>query len=204
MLDVYARSFSERWVRPTAGWLGRHGISPNAITAAGIVTSALSGAAILEARLRLGLALLVLTGVLDLLDGAVARSLNAPTRRGAFLDSVSDRVTEIFVFGGLAGQQLIAGSSLGAGLAVGALVVGMQVSYIRARAQSLGADARASIAGRGERLVGLGVALVFPAYTRPILAALVVLSTITVFQRVAEGWRRLGEPERPTDRAGEP
>jgi CDP-diacylglycerol---glycerol-3-phosphate 3-phosphatidyltransferase len=182
-------------VEPTARFLLRLGITPNAVTVAGTV-GCVFGALFFGARGYLVTGALVVTffALTDVLDGTMARILLAEGRGGgkfgALLDSSMDRIADAAVFGAviyyLHGQDDPYGGMIAA---IICLAFGQVVSYVKARAQSLGLDADVGIAERLERLLivgvggivsGLGADWGLPAA----LWILAVLSVITVFQRL--------------------
>ena len=184
-----------RLVGPLARAFIRAGIRPNVITTIGTLIVVGSGVAFGFGEIRLGGALLLASGVFDILDGQVARQGGMMTTFGAFYDSTLDRVGESAVFAGLAiyferggvpeGRQTAA-----LGIALGALAMSMLVSYARARAEGLGLECTVGIAPRAERIVLLGVpALLFGPGPNGMLlfwivAILAVAATVTVVQRV--------------------
>ncbi|MDH5508678.1 MAG: CDP-alcohol phosphatidyltransferase family protein, partial [Anaerolineae bacterium] len=136
-----------------------------------------------QGRLSLGGLLIMLMGPIDALDGPVARVRGEPEDFGAFVDSVSDRYSELMIFAGLLWyflQQGNWGASMLVFLAAGGSVL---VSYVRARAQSLGFDAKVGILTRVERFLVIGPALLLNI---PIIGVGIVAigANITALQRV--------------------
>jgi CDP-diacylglycerol---glycerol-3-phosphate 3-phosphatidyltransferase len=182
---------------PVARGLIRGGVNPNTLTTVGTLIVVASGVAFGFGAIRLGGALLLLSGIFDILDGQVARQGGKITTFGAFYDSTLDRVGEGAVFTGLI-FYFLTGPLPGdlkvraIGVALLALVSSLLVSYARARAESLGVECKVGIAARAERILLLGVpALLFGAGPwRPgvllfwIVTALALVSAITVVQRV--------------------
>ena len=184
-------------IGPLARLLIKSGVHPNAITTVGTVVVIVSGVAFGVGAIRWGGLLLLLSGILDLLDGQVARQGGKITTFGAFYDSTLDRIGEGAVFSGLifyflSGPlpSILKTRAVVAGLV--ALVASFLVSYTRARAEALGVENRVGIAARAERILLLGLpALVLGAGPgRPgvvlfwIVAVLAFVSAITVIQRV--------------------
>jgi len=147
-------------VTPIAAMAGRLGLTPNALTVIGFLIS--TGAAVAAgAQAWLAAAALVLIGgSFDMLDGALARVQNRVTRFGAFLDSTLDRWGEGVVYIGIVAGASAAGFVAGAVLAAAAAVSSFQVSYTRAKAESLRLHGEVGIAPRAERLVLLTGGLV--------------------------------------------
>src|SRR5215207_5902561 len=101
--------FDGRWrkplddgLRPVGAAMKRTGISADLVTMVGVVMAGFCALAVGAGHFRLGLLLLALTGVPDALDGAVAKASGTTSTRGAYIDSVSDRLTDALLFGGVA------------------------------------------------------------------------------------------------------
>lgn len=102
MFDGRWRSTFETGLRPVGQQIRRTGITANHLTATGLVMAAAAAVAIANGYLRTGLLLLVLTALPDVLDGAVAKASGTASPRGAFFDSVCDRVSDALLLGGIA------------------------------------------------------------------------------------------------------
>lgn len=166
----------------------RAGFRPWHLTLLALATNAWVGVLLLRGdRLVPGL-LLIPAGLLDVLDGAVARLRQEESRFGAFLDSVLDRVSDLILFGclywSLAGQ----GRRLEAGLALATMVVALSVSHIRAEAEAAGVSLSEGFFQRLERYVAMMIGLPVPGALLPALAVLTALGGVTVLQR---GWTAL-------------
>lgn len=178
---------------PIATGLGRLGLSPNALTLIGFVgTCAAAGAA--ARQWWLAAAILVLAfGIFDLFDGTLARATGRATKLGAFLDSTFDRAGEAIVYVGIVAGCLDAGFTLGAILAPAAMGTAFMVSYVRAKAESLGfasgtGMANVGLAPREVRIVILVVGLLVAAAgslggLAIALATIAVLAAFTTIQR---------------------
>lgn len=197
MLDGRWRSSFEKGLRPVGANLRRTGITADHLTALGGLMSVGAAVAIGAGQLRLGFALLVLTAVPDVLDGAVAKASGTASPRGAFFDSVMDRVSDAFLLGGVA--WYLAGSRGGYWpmLPLAVLGASLLISYERAKAESLGFDAKGGLMERAERLVALAVGLLFDALLIPILWLMLVLTVVTAAQRFVKVWNQ-ASAERPT------
>jgi CDP-diacylglycerol--glycerol-3-phosphate 3-phosphatidyltransferase len=163
----------------------RAGFRPWQLSVLALVTNAWVGVLLLRGdRLVPGL-LLIPAGLLDVLDGAVARLRGEDSRFGAFLDSVLDRVSDVILFGclywSLAGQ----GDELQAALALATMVIALSVSHIRAEAEAAGVPLSEGYFQRLERYVAMMIGLPIPHALLPALAILTVLGAVTVVQR---GW----------------
>jgi CDP-diacylglycerol---glycerol-3-phosphate 3-phosphatidyltransferase len=186
------RAFWTMLLTPIARFLLRVGVGPDLVTLVGTV-GVVAGALIFFPRGQLLVGVLVITAFVfsDLLDGTMARMSGTTSRWGAFLDSTLDRFGDAAVFGGLVMYYAGPGeSNLFAALALYCLVMGSVTSYARARAESLGMEAKVGVAERADRLVAIlvmtGLSDIFdvPVLIPITLAVLAVASTITVVQRV--------------------
>jgi CDP-diacylglycerol--glycerol-3-phosphate 3-phosphatidyltransferase len=146
-------------VTPVAGFAGKVGLTPNSLTVLGFLIS-IAAAVAAGGQLWLVAAVLVIVGgSFDLLDGGLARLQNRVTRFGAFLDSTLDRWGEGVVYIGIVAGTSTAGFVAGAALAAAAAVSSFQVSYTRAKAESLDLHGEVGVAPRAERLVLLTLGL---------------------------------------------
>jgi CDP-diacylglycerol--glycerol-3-phosphate 3-phosphatidyltransferase len=120
---------------------------------------------------------------IDALDGTMARLRNEPTRFGGFVDSVTDRYSELLIFGGLLYHFSVQDSNTGVILAFLAAAGSLMVSYTRARAEALNYDAKIGILTRVERYIVLipGLVFNFPLIALWILA---ILTNFTAWQRI--------------------
>lgn len=191
MFDGQFRSQAEVQLRPVGSRLRDAGITADHLTVVGVVMAAATGLAIANGALRLALLLLVLCAVPDVLDGAVAKASGTASARGAFFDSVCDRVSDSFLLGGMAWYL---SSQPGAGriavLPLTVLALSLIISYERAKADALGFDARGGLMERAERLIGIGLALLFSPAMIAILWVMLALSTVTAVQRFVKVWRQ--------------
>ncbi len=180
-------------------FLARHGVTADQVTLAGLVMAAATGAVIALGYLWGGVALVAVGGLMDTLDGSVAKAAGSSSRRGAFLDSVSDRVADGFMFGGLAWYLAAGRTPVYAILPFAILAVGNVISYERAKAELLGWEAKGGLMERAERLIFLAIALLFNVVLIPLLLALLALCIFTALQRFLKIWRQAtaelrGEP----------
>jgi CDP-diacylglycerol--glycerol-3-phosphate 3-phosphatidyltransferase len=200
MFDGRWRRGVERGLEPVGTSLRRTGISADLLTAAGLVLATAAAIAIGAGWLGVGVVLLVAAALPDLLDGAVAKASGTASRRGAFFDSVADRVSDSLVLGGVAWYLATSRpESRVVVLAVAVLAASSLISYQRAKAESLGLDARGGLMERAERIIALAVGLAFSALLVPVLWAMLVLTSVTAIQRFVKVWRQASTP-RATDR----
>ena len=198
MLERFRQFWTNVWA-PLGNLFLRMGISPNTVTFVGTL-GVVAGAVIFFPRGDLLVGVLVITAFVfsDILDGYMARSSGQVSKFGAFWDSTLDRIGDAAIFGGLAMYYAGPGDNdWFAALAIYCLSMGSITSYARARAESLGMQAKVGIAERADRLVAILVMTGLADLLRtfgvdgkvmwliPVtLGVLAVASTVTVFQRV--------------------
>ncbi|WP_296138452.1 phosphatidylinositol phosphate synthase [uncultured Tessaracoccus sp.] len=185
------RGLQTRMLGPLGARLTRRGVSPDAITWLGGVGVTLAAILCFPAgRLWQGALAVAALATLDMLDGHVARALPGRDHRyGAFLDASLDRVADAGVLGGLAWHLgLVRGAEWAAG-AVVALVAAQCTSYVKARAEAVGATADVGVVTRADRialacagafLAGVGV----PWALETVVVVLTVGGVVSVVQRV--------------------
>ena len=191
MLERFRQFWTHVW-SPVGDFLLRRGVSPNAVTLVGTL-GVVAGAVVCfpQGWLLAGVLVISLFVFSDMLDGYMARTSGQVSPFGSFLDSTLDRIGDAAIFGGLAMYYVGPGDNRWwAALAVYCLSMGSVTSYARAKAESLGMQAKVGIAERADRLVavllmtGLSDLLDVPALIPVMLGALAVASTVTVLQRV--------------------
>jgi len=190
MLDGRFRAPVDRVVRPLGTLLNKTRLSPDQLTAMGLVLGIAAAVAVASGRLLLGVALVALAGLPDLLDGALAQASGTSSERGAFFDSTVDRVTDAFLFGGIAWYFARTESALLVMLPFAVASVAQLISYQRAKAESLGLDAKGGLMERAERVVLLCIGLAVPVVLIPVLWIMLVLSSVTAVQRFVKVWRQ--------------
>jgi CDP-diacylglycerol--glycerol-3-phosphate 3-phosphatidyltransferase len=197
MFDGRWRTTFESGLKPLGENIRRTGITANQLTTTGLVMAVGASLAIANGWMSAGVLLLFLTAVPDVLDGAVAKASGTASPRGAFFDSVVDRVSDALLLGGVAWYL---SSTHGGHIAVLPLAVAaasMLVSYERARAESLHFDARGGLMERAERLLFLGFGLLFASLLIPVLWVMLVLTLFTAGQRFVRVWRQASAPAPP-------
>jgi CDP-diacylglycerol--glycerol-3-phosphate 3-phosphatidyltransferase len=196
MFDGNWRTTVDKGLMPIGHSLRRTGITADVITVIGIAMASVAAVTIGAGYLRVGFLFLLLTGIPDALDGAVARASGTGSDRGAFFDSVSDRLTDGLLFGGV--TWYLASNEPGRIMMLPVAIMGlaMFISYQRAKAESLGFDAKGGIMERAERIIVLALALLFSELLIPILWVMLVLTAITAVQRFVKVWRQASQ-DRP-------
>jgi CDP-diacylglycerol--glycerol-3-phosphate 3-phosphatidyltransferase len=206
MLERF-RQFWTNVFKPISQLLMRLGVSPDAVTIVGTL-GVVAGALVFYPRgqLLLGTVVITLFVFSDMIDGYMARTLGTSSKWGSFLDSTLDRLGDAAIFSGLAIWLYRGGKDpLLADVALWALVMGSVTSYARAKAESLGMQAKGGIAERSDRLVavlvmtGLSGLLNLPFLLTLVLWVVAAASTVTVFQRILLVRRQaLADPALPS------
>src|SRR3989475_10348550 len=186
----------EAWVRRHAealmSALGRLPVTPNQITVVGTALTFVAAVLTALGLLTWGGIVLAFAGTFDILDGALARSTRRSYPYGAFLDSTLDRYSEGAMYLGLVAYFATAGGPLQKWLVVatGAALAGsFLVSYVRARAQSLGFTCETGLFARPERVVVTVIGLVFGGFVlTAVVFLLAILTNLTALQRIREVW----------------
>ncbi|HKW08619.1 MAG TPA: CDP-alcohol phosphatidyltransferase family protein [Candidatus Dormibacteraeota bacterium] len=186
----------EAWVRRHAealiAALGRSPLTPNQVTVVGLALTFFASGLVAFGQLRWAGIVLIFAGTCDILDGALARTTNAAYPYGAFLDSTLDRYSEGAVYLGLAAYFVTIGGPLQRWLVLAtlaALAGSFLVSYVRARAQSLGFTCKSGLFQRPERVVVTVIGLLIGG---PVLYVVVfllaIVTNVTALQRIREVW----------------
>jgi CDP-diacylglycerol--glycerol-3-phosphate 3-phosphatidyltransferase len=209
---------------PIAVGIGRLGLTPNHLTFIGFAIAIAAAIAISQQLWLVGAVLLIVGGVFDLFDGALARATGQASRLGAFMDSVFDRAGEGVIYVGIAAACAAVDFDAGTVLAASAMAAAFMVSYVRAKSESLGYTpgsrmASIGLAPREVRIVLLTVGLLLTGMTggiafvetgqlilgdswflgRPVLAAglslITILAAITAIQRIVHVVRQSSNKE---------
>ena len=166
------------------------GFSPSGLTVIGVLVACVAAALIARGMLAAGGVVVLVAGIFDMFDGAVARMTNRATKFGALFDSVMDRVSEAVVLLGLLWFYLEDGEQLGAMLVYVSIVGSTMVSYVRARAEGLGIECKGGLMQRPERVASLGIGIIVGQWWEPavliVLGVIAVLTVVTTVQRVVE------------------
>lgn len=201
MFDGNLRAQVDRGVQPIGAGLVSIGVTADMVTLLGIAMSAAAAVVIGSGSLGWGLVLMIATGLPDLLDGAVAKAAGTSSTRGAYFDSVSDRLTDILLFSGVAWYLSVSREGQIHMLPVAVMGLAIMISYQRAKAESLGFDAKGGLMERAERFIALGVGLLFGIFDDRLLIAVLwimfALTAITALQRFFKVWKQ-ASVDRPT------
>jgi CDP-diacylglycerol--glycerol-3-phosphate 3-phosphatidyltransferase len=190
VFDGRFRGPIDKAVKPIGDGLRRTKLTPDHLTIAGLVLGAAAAVAIGLGYLPLGLLLVVMAALPDLLDGALAKASGAASQRGAFFDSTVDRITDALLFGGVAWYLASEYSAHMALLPYALLASSSLISYQRAKAESLGLNAKGGLMERAERVVLLCIGLLFEPLLVPVLWVMLALTIVTAIQRFVKVWRQ--------------
>jgi CDP-diacylglycerol--glycerol-3-phosphate 3-phosphatidyltransferase len=188
LIDI-RRNLAYRITNPIVRILSKSGITPNALTIINLALNIVAAYVIATGHFLFGGVLVLVSGLFDLLDGALARFTKQTTRFGAILDSTVDRISEAATLCGFLIWYLARGSQLEIVLIFAVLIGSFLVSYIRARAEGLGWQCQVGLFTRAERVIVLAIGLLI----NQIFIALCVVAVfvfITVVQRLVYLWKQ--------------
>jgi len=182
--EQYLRRLFKGVLDTIAKVLNRIGIKPNMVTAAGLLGNIAAGVLLAFGELTWGGIVALVVGPLDAVDGALARLRNESKPYGSFVDSVTDRYDELLLLGGLIIHFSLTQDWKGGILVYFAAMGSILVSYIRAKADAMGYDAKVGIMTRVERYIVLIPGLILgKPYIHIALGIIAVLGNITAIQR---------------------
>ncbi|NNF69217.1 MAG: CDP-alcohol phosphatidyltransferase family protein [Acidimicrobiia bacterium] len=193
MLDLKARSKLAPVLDPVAAGLDRMRMTPMFVTLLGLAVTIVGSVLIAAGELAWGAGVAAIGALLDALDGPLARRQGTASIRGAFVDTISDRLGEIAIWTGLAYH--VREEPILLLLCLIALAFSLMTPYVRARAEAWGAEGRGGWMGRAERLIvsllGIGLHGLGLPVLDIMLWAMVVLTGLTVAQRIRKTWGQL-------------
>jgi CDP-diacylglycerol--glycerol-3-phosphate 3-phosphatidyltransferase len=188
LIDI-RRNLAYRITNPIVGILSKSGITPNALTLINLALNIVAAYVIATGHFLLGGGLVLVSGLFDLLDGALARFTKQTTKFGAILDSTVDRISEAAILCGLLIWYLARGGRLEIVLIFAVLIGSFLVSYVRARAEGLGWQCQVGLFTRAERVIVLAIGLLINQIFIA-LCVLVVFVFTTVVQRLVYLWKQ--------------
>jgi CDP-diacylglycerol--glycerol-3-phosphate 3-phosphatidyltransferase len=193
VLDLRGRSRIAPFLDPIAVGLAKIRLTPTAVTILGLIVTIVGSFFIAAEEYVWGALIAGFGGFLDALDGPLARLQGKASIRGAFVDTMSDRLGEIAIWTGLAFSVREDETKLM--LCLFALAFSLLTPYVRAKAESWGAEGRGGWMGRAERMILALLGIGLSGFGLPTLDAtlwiLVVLSGFTVAQRIRRTWQQL-------------
>lgn len=178
--------------------LARVGVTADMLTIIGLLLHVGAAPLVITGHFVWAAVIIIIAAVCDALDGAVARAGTGPTQAGAFLDSTTDRISEMLIAGALAIYMARQGLWWTCGAVLVFLGASQMVSYTRARAEGLGVDCKVGLMSRPERVVVLIVGFVFSGwhfwgagFLVWVVWVLAVLTSLTVVRRMLHVLRKL-------------
>ncbi len=193
-LAEFRKIAARRITEPLKTTLIKSRLKPNTLTWLALAISIIAAGTIATNHLLIGGFLVLLSGLFDILDGALARLTNQATRFGALLDSTFDRISDAVLLLGLLVLYVMSGGTTEMVLIFLALISSFLTSYVRARAEGLGINCPVGLFTRAERVIILALGLLLnPLYEFSIFIALlivVVLGFVTVGQRLIYVWQQ--------------
>ena len=192
-LDKARKTTSDYFTKPIIKFLARTPITPNTITWLGFWLTVGAAALVATGNLFAAGFVVLIAGLFDMLDGALARATNRVTRFGGILDSTLDRLSDAVLLLGIlviyTRNQQVAESLL-----VGfALLGSLMVSYLRAKVESLGIECRVGLFTRSERVIILALGLLLSQFGYALVIALAIITVFSFFtagQRLFYAWRQ--------------
>ncbi len=188
------RMLFKRIIDPIGAFLNKLGLTPNTITLLGLAGTSVGAYFLAIGKMTTGGFILFASVLVDVFDGTMARLRGEPNDFGGFVDSVSDRYAELVTFGGLLYYFLRLEHPIGAMVTFAAAGGSLLVSYVKARAEGLGFEAKVGLLTRAERYLILIPMLVF---NQPFIAVALIalLGNFTALQRIlhvrAQGHERM-------------
>jgi CDP-diacylglycerol--glycerol-3-phosphate 3-phosphatidyltransferase len=173
-----------KWVLdPLGGFFNRLGLTPNMMTMLGLLGNTVGAVFLARGEMLTGGLFVLIMTPIDALDGTMARLRGEASDFGAFVDSVSDRYSELIIYGGLLYHFLTIGDRIGGMLVFGAAAGSVLVSYVKARAEGLGYQAKVGLLTRVERYLILAPSLVFNQLYIG-LGIIAIFANVTAIQRI--------------------
>lgn len=183
---MLSNKFGHVFDKPLGKIAQRIPLSPNSVSITGFIIT-IFACYILSFDLLTGGILIIVGAFFDILDGVVARTRHKITRFGAFLDSVLDRYSDAFILLAIAYNQWKVFNMTGVILCLGTLLGSFMISYSRARAEGIGEECKTGVMERPERVILISIGSI-SGFIIPVLWVLVILTNITVMQRIYHVW----------------
>jgi CDP-diacylglycerol--glycerol-3-phosphate 3-phosphatidyltransferase len=168
---------------PVAGFLNRIGLTPNSVTLIGVAGNIVAALFIARGQITIGGLIVLIVWPIDALDGSMARLRGEASDWGAFVDSVSDRYSELIILGAVLYYFAMNSQHLSAVVTFVAAAGSILVSYVKARAEAQSFSAREGLLTRAERYFVLGPSLLFNI---PVIGVwiIAILANFTALQRI--------------------
>lgn len=204
MINKDLQDWGRRLANAIVAPLAASRVTPNMLTVMGLLLNLVTAAVIAAGHAGIGGGLLLVAGIFDMFDGALARVTGKASAFGAFFDSTLDRIAEAGIGLGLLWYYNAHHNGPGATLLYLVVIGSLMISYARARAEGLNIECKVGLMARPERVIALAVGLMLgPTVTLWVLAFLALSTWGTVLQRIIHVWRetdgaaRLESPRTP-------
>lgn len=192
-LNEFRKNITSRVTPVMVRFLEKTSISPNMITVLGFLITVGAAVLILTGHPFAAGFVVIIAGFFDMLDGALARSMNRTTIFGAVLDSALDRLSEAILFLSLLVVFARNGNITGVWITGITLVLSLMVSYLRSRAEALDLECKVGICTRPERVIALTLGLLLSGINNALIVILGIIaffSLVTVCQRIIHVWKQ--------------
>jgi CDP-diacylglycerol---glycerol-3-phosphate 3-phosphatidyltransferase len=168
---------------PVAGFLNRIGLTPISVTLIGVAGNVLAALFIIRGQISIGGLIVLIVWPIDALDGTMARLRGEASDWGAFVDSVSDRYSELIILGALLYHFAMTNQDIAEIVTFAAAAGSILVSYVKARAEAQSFSAKEGLLTRAERYFVLGPSLLFNI---PVIGVwiIAILANFTALQRI--------------------
>ena len=186
MIGTRVQSISRRAAERAVSPLAAVGVTPLMLTLSGFVLSIPAAVFLANGQHLVGGLLVLVSGGVDMLDGALARVRSEVTVFGAFIDSTLDRYVEVAIYAGLIWHFSVSGRNVESIVTLAAAAGSLLVSYSKARAEGLGLECTVGLLQRPERLIILGVSAALSSWLLvPAIWVLAIVTHLTALQRIA-------------------
>lgn len=168
---------------PVGGFLNRLGLTPNSVTLFGVAGNIVAAYFVMRGQIMIGGIIMLIAWPIDALDGTMARLRGEASDWGAFVDSVSDRYSELIILGALLFHFAMTNQHIPEVVTFAAAAGSILVSYVKARAEAQSFSAREGLLTRAERYLVLGPSLLFNI---PVVGVwiIAILANFTALQRI--------------------
>ena len=193
MLDLRGRSRIAPFLDPIAAGMAKLRLTPTVVTLMGLGATFVGAGFIANDMYKTGAIIAGIGAILDALDGPLARLQGTASIRGAFIDTMSDRLGEVAIWASLAFS--VRDDAMALMLCLFCLAFSLLTPYIRAKAESWGAEGRGGWMGRAERMILVLLGVLLEGFGLPVLMPMLwifaILSGLTVAQRIRRTWQQL-------------
>ena len=193
MLDLRGRSRIAPFLDPIAAGMAKLKLTPTVVTLMGLGATFVGAGFIANDMYKTGAIIAGVGAILDALDGPLARLQGTASIRGAFVDTMSDRLGEVAIWASLAFS--VRDDAMALMLCLFCLAFSLLTPYVRAKAESWGAEGRGGWMGRAERMILVLLGILLEGFGLPVLMPMLwvfaILSGLTVAQRIRRTWQQL-------------